>query len=80
MIRLQLSLKDLDTNNEGGGLEIVIPGVIGDPTIHSDWTAESIKGSPIFLEYNKGRLMLRVWNGQEDPQTIEIKINPKISL
>jgi hypothetical protein len=67
-IAITVTLKELDNNGGGGGLEIVIPEAVGDPT------ADPKNPIPIFLEYYGGQLRLSVWNGDQDPEIYEIKL------
>ena len=68
MIRLELSLKDLDNNSGNGGLEIAIPGTVGDPT------ADPKNPIPIFIEYYEGKLRVLIWNDDCDPEIYEVKL------
>ena len=56
--------RDLDNNKGGGGLEIIIEGVKGDPT------SDINKPCPIFIEFYKGEVRVLVWNNTQDPQVI----------
>jgi len=69
MIRLDLSLKDLDNNGGNGGLEISIPGTVG------DLTADPKNPIPIFIEYYDGELRVLIWNGNCDPDIHKIKLS-----
>ena len=68
MIQLQLSLKDLDNNEGSGGLEIAIPGTVGDPT------ADPRNPIPIFIEYYEGKLRVLIWNGNQDPEIYRVEL------
>lgn len=63
--QLEISLEDLNNDNGSGGLEIIIPGVIGNP--------QDANNSPIFIEYYKGELRIAIWDNTQDPQIIPIK-------
>lgn len=67
MRQIRTSINELDNNNGSGGIEILIPGALGNPN--------DVIPTPIFLEYYEGKVMLRVWNGKDDPDvSIEIKL------
>ena len=63
--QLEISLKDLDNNDGDGGLEILIPEALSSP---------ENEGIPIFIEYFKGQLRLLVWNGEKDPEIVNINL------
>ena len=69
-IALNVSLKELDNNGGNGGLEIVIPGTVGDPT------ADPKNPIPVFIEYYEGKLRVLIWNGDQDPEVYEVKLKP----
>jgi len=51
---------------EGGnvGLEIRIPGVLGNPTDPEGMPC------PIYIEEIDGKIQIHIWDGEQDPQTI----------
>lgn len=51
---------------ESGGLQIHIPGVVGNPA-----DMESI---PIFIEKYEGDIRVIIWNGKEDPSIIVLEM------
>ena len=59
--------KILDNNKGGGGLEIIIEGVKGDPT------SDINKPCPIFIEYYQGEYRVLIWNDTQDPQVIVLE-------
>ena len=65
MIAINITEKELDNNSGSGGLEIVIPGLIGDP--------QSEDSIPVFIESYEGDIRVIVWNGEPDPQIITLK-------
>ena len=67
-IAISVTLKDLDNNQGSGGLEITIPGTLGDPT------ADSKKPILVFIEYYEGKLRVLIWNGDPDPEVYDIKM------
>jgi hypothetical protein len=58
--------KELNNNKGGGGLEICIPDVKGDPT-----DANAVPCS-IFIEEYEGDVWVRIWDGEQDPQSIKL--------
>jgi hypothetical protein len=69
---IKVTLKELDNNEGSGGLEIYIPGTVGDPS------ADDPKNAlPIFIEYYKGELRLLLWNGDSDPEIYKIGLKKK---
>jgi hypothetical protein len=51
-------------NEVGGrGLEIHVPGFLGNP--------EAPEDGQIFIEVYEGKLRVHVWNGESDPTTVE---------
>lgn len=64
MKQITVTLADLDNNNGGGGLEIIIPGTIAN-------TQDSLH-CPVFIEYYEGKLRLLVWNNTQDPDITEL--------
>ena len=50
-IAIIVTLKELDNNEGSGGLEIAIPGTLGDPT------ADPKNPIPVFIEYYEGKLL-----------------------
>lgn len=71
MIQITATTKELDNTNGGGGLEIIIPGAMGNPTETID--------CPVFIEEYKGQLRVVIWDGNEEPTIIPIKnYTPKL--
>ena len=64
MVKQQIGRKELKNDKGGGGLEIYIPGVLGDPSDSSDVPCS------IFIEEYDGKIWVRVWDGQQDAQSI----------
>ena len=62
---LELLPKNLDNNKGGGGLEIRVPGFKGNPECPDE--------AQIFIEYYEGKLRVHVWNGEADPNTVELE-------
>jgi hypothetical protein len=62
---MKRSFKPEDLNNDAGGkgLEIKVPGFLGNP--------ECPEGGQIFIEIYEGKLRVHVWNGESDPVTTE---------
>lgn len=65
---IKVTLKELDNNEGNGGLEINIPGTLGDPS------ADPKNPIPLFIEYYKGELRLLLWNGDTDPEVYKIDL------
>jgi hypothetical protein len=66
--RVRVTLKELDNNEGSGGLEIEIPGTLGDPT------ADPKNPIPIFIEYYKEELRVLIWNGDTDPEVYKVQL------
>jgi len=47
-----------------GGLSISIPGFKGNPA--------EVEPSQIYIEYYEGKLLVHIWRGEQDPETLEI--------
>jgi hypothetical protein len=58
-MQVQVTKRDLKA---GRGLEIHIPGVLGNP-------ADAGLTCPIYIEYHNGRVQVHVWDGKQDPTT-----------
>lgn len=68
MIQLKLENKELDNNHGGGGVEIRVPGLKGNPVCPEE--------GQIFLEIYQGKMRVLVWNGSEEPEyTIEQELS-----
>jgi hypothetical protein len=65
-MKLNLTRKQLDSTKKDGGLNIFIPGVLGDPTYVGKIPC------PIFIEEHEGKIKIHVWDGQEVPITITL--------
>jgi len=64
--------KDLLYNDDGmGGLEIKIPGFIGNPS--------NPKTGQIYMEYTDNTLVIRVWNNKTKATTFKFKPIKRIS-
>lgn len=66
-MQVKVNKKILDNNQGGGGLEIIIDGVKGDPT------CDPKNPCPIFIEYYKGEIRVLIWNNTQDPQVIVLE-------
>jgi len=69
MKKYALTIKELENTNGEGGVEIHIPSAIGDPT--------DTNNCPIFIEKYEGEVRVCIWNGEEDPTIIPIKMKKK---
>lgn len=47
-----------------GGLSISIPGFKGNPA--------EVEPSQVYIEYYEGKLLVHIWRGEQDPETLEI--------
>lgn len=68
---IETTLTELNNDLGNGGLEIVIPGTLADPT------ADPKNSIPVFIEYYKGELRLLLWNGNIDPEVYTIDLKKK---
>ena len=66
MVQVTITSKELNNDNGGGGLEVIIPGAEGDPTAGD-------LNCPLFVEYYNGELRVVIWDGSDEPQIIPIK-------
>ena len=66
MKKIILTQENLENTNGEGGVEIHIPGAIGNPT--------DTNNCPIFIEKYEGEIRVCIWNGEEDPTIIPIKM------
>jgi hypothetical protein len=64
MLKLKFTKEELDNNKGGGGLDIRVPGFACNPAAPDD--------GQIFIEYYDGELHVRVWHGEQDPETISL--------
>jgi hypothetical protein len=64
MVTQKISRKDLKNDEGSGGLEIYIPGVLGDPSDGSDVPCS------VFIEEYEGKVWVRIWDGKQDPTSI----------
>jgi len=65
--QIRINKKDIENSKGGGGLEIIIDGVKGNP---QDLPS---KPCPIFIEYYKGEYRVIIWNNTQDPEIIVLK-------
>jgi cadmium resistance protein CadD (predicted permease) len=63
-LNMQIKLDKKDLMN---GVEIVIPGTIGNPADPIDVNC------PIYIELYEGKILVHIWNGDQDPVTTELK-------
>lgn len=61
---MQVKLKKKDLLK---GVEIYIPGVLANPV------DDPKDPNPIYIESYKGKILVHIWNGEQDPATIELK-------
>ena len=52
------------------GVEIIIPGTLANPADPVDTNC------PIYIELYEGHILVHIWNGDQDPNTIELKVKP----
>jgi hypothetical protein len=64
VIQTTIPPADLNNDNGGGGLEIRVPGYKN--------SSEDPHGAQIFIEEYQKKLRVHVWNGNDDPTTVEI--------
>lgn len=64
MLKLKFTKEELDNSKGGGGLDIRVPGFACNPAAPDD--------GQIFIEYYDGELHVRVWHGEQDPETISL--------
>ena len=74
---MELKIKRKQIRHEGckGGLEILIPGVLGDPT----YAGKGNMQCPIFIEEYNGKIQIHIWDGKQDPQTIVLTNTKEVS-
>ena len=65
-MELHITKEDLNNNHGNGGLEIYIPGVMANPTDAPG------KDCPIIVEYYRGKVLVHVWDGEENATTITL--------
>ena len=69
MIQIHITEHELENTNGSGGLEIIIPGTIGNP--------QETLACPVFIEKYEGKIRVVVWNGDQDPTIIPLKTGEK---
>ena len=70
--KVRVTLSDLDNRDGsfgGKGLEIQIPEAVGNPSCPDD--------GPIWIEYYQKKLLVHIWNAEQNPITIELKLKKK---
>jgi hypothetical protein len=64
VIKINVDETTIDNTNGGKGIEIKVDGYKGNPECPDE--------AQIFIEVYEGKLRVHVWNGNNDPETIEI--------